>query len=197
MVISTSPSMTLAEYLEYEPETDERYELRQGQLIAMGAESDVNVSIAMFLISILLKFVPYSQLRRGSEIAVPGAKAETRYPDLLVLSPDGVSALAGNKLSLITFNMPAPSLVVEIVSNSERDKRSRERDYHDKRLEYAQRGVPESWIIDPIAKVVIVLVLKGRSYKDKRFTGDQCLASPTFPELSLMASDILNAGNVG
>ena len=70
MVISTSPAMTLEEYLEYEPETDGRYELRQGQLITMGAESDVNVSIAMFLISVLLKVVPYSQLRRGTEIAV-------------------------------------------------------------------------------------------------------------------------------
>ena len=92
--------------------------------------------------------------------------------------------------------MPEPALVVEIVSNSERDKRSRERDHQDKRLEYAQRGVPEYWIIDPIAKVVIVLVLQGKRYQSKRFTGDQRLASPTFSSLGLMASDIFNAGNV-
>ena len=197
MVISTSASMTLEDYLAYEPETDGRYELRQGKLVEMGAESDVNVSIAMFLISVLLKFVPYSQLRRGTEIAVPGAKAETRYPDLLVLTPEGVSALSGNKRSLITFDMPEPALVVEIVSNSERDKTSRERDYQDKRWEYGQRGVPEYWIIDPIADVVIVLMLEGDIYQEKRFVDGQTLESLMFPELEVLASDILNAGNLG
>ncbi|MEM9213177.1 MAG: Uma2 family endonuclease [Cyanobacteria bacterium P01_F01_bin.150] len=200
MVISTSPSMTLEDYLAYEPETDGRYELRQGRLVEMGAESDVNVSIAMFLISVLLKFVPYSRLRRGTEIAVPGEKAETRYPDLLVLNQDGVAALSGNRRSLITFDMPEPALVIEVVSNSERDKRSRERDYEDKRWEYAQRGVPEYWIIDPIAKVVIVLVLdetlNNKRYREIRFKDDQRLDSPMFSELNLIASDVLKAGGI-
>jgi len=197
MVISTSASMTLEEYLEYEPETDGRYELRQGQLVDMGAESDVNISIAMFLISVLLQVVPYSRLRRGTEIAVPGDNAETRYPDLLVLTTEGLAALSGNRRSLITFEMPEPALVVEIVSNCERDKRSRERDYSDKRLEYAQRGVPEYWIIDPIANVVIVLSLNGEMYQETRFTGNQEIDFPTFPALKLMAADILKAGDLG
>lgn len=197
MVISTSASMTLDDYRVYEPETDGRYELRQGQLVDMGAESDVNVSIAMFLISVLLTFVPYSQLRRGTDIAVPGAKAETRYPDLLVLTQEGISALSGNRRSLITFDMPEPALVIEIVSDSDRNQRSRQRDYQDKRVEYAQRGVPEYWIIDPIADVVIVLVLEGESYQSRQFTDDQTIHSSAFPALELTAFDILKAGDLG
>ena len=49
IVISTQKQMTLEEYITYNDGTDTRYELRDGVLVAMGAESDANVSIAMFL----------------------------------------------------------------------------------------------------------------------------------------------------
>ncbi|MCG8368551.1 MAG: Uma2 family endonuclease [Pseudanabaenales cyanobacterium] len=194
MVISTQKHMTLEEYLTYDDGTDTRYELRDGVLVAMGAESDANVSIAMFLISIFLKVVPYSLLRRGTEIAVPGAKAETRYPDLVVLTEACKAALSGQKRSLITFDMPTPALVVEIVSNSERDKQSRERDYSDKRVEYATRGIPEYWIIDPITAVVWVLSLEDEAYQERHFTGSQLLNSLTFPAFQLTAEEIFKAG---
>ena len=194
MVISTQKQMTLAEYLTYDDGTDTRYELRDGVLVAMGAESDSNVSIAMFLISLFLTVVPYSLLRRGTEIAVPGDKAETRYPDLVVLTEACKAALSGKQRSLINFDMPAPALVIEVVSNSERDKQSRERDYSDKRIEYAARGIPEYWIIDPITAVVLVLSLADGAYQEFHFTGGQFLNSPTFPTLKLTAEEIIKAG---
>ncbi|MEO1294624.1 MAG: Uma2 family endonuclease [Cyanobacteria bacterium J06636_16] len=95
MAISSQQRMTLEEYLAYDDGTNRRYELRDGVLVAMGAESDLNVSIAMFLISVFLQVVPYLRLRRGTEIAVPGENAETRYPDLLVLTEAGKLALTG------------------------------------------------------------------------------------------------------
>ena len=49
MVISTQKQMTLEEYITYDDGTDTRYELRDGVLVAVGAESDANVNIAMFL----------------------------------------------------------------------------------------------------------------------------------------------------
>lgn len=87
--------------------------------------------------------------------------------------------------------------MVEIASNSERDKRSRERDYSDKWLEYAQREVPEYWIIDPTAGVVVVLSLDEKIYQEIRFTGNQAIDSPTFPLLKRLASEILRAGDLG
>ena len=194
MTISTKQRMTLEEYLSYDDGTDIRYQLRDGVLVAMGAESDTNVSIAMFLISIFLQIVPYSLLRRGTEIAVSGNYAETRYPDLMVLTPDAQVALSGQKRSLITFEMPAPALVIEVVSNSEQDKKSRARGYQDKRAEYAGREIPEYWIIDPTAAVVLILSLVDGRYQEQVFTGNDLLSSPTFPKLTLTAKTVFTAG---
>jgi Uma2 family endonuclease len=64
-------------------------------------------------------------------------------------------------------DMPAPMLVVEVASNSDTDPKSRERDYTEKRVDYAARQIPEYWIVDPIAAVVLVLTLAGDQYREK------------------------------
>lgn len=186
--------MTLEEYLAYDDGTDTRYELRDGILVDMGAESDINVVIGSLLFSIFLQWVPYYCIRRGTEIVVSGSAANTRYPDLVIVTEDGAAALVGKPRSLITFDMPAPALVVEVVSSSNTNQQSRNRDYIDKRQEYAQRGIPEYWIIDPVADAILVLTLAQGNYQEQRFTGEQRLASPGFPELDLTAKQVLKAG---
>jgi Uma2 family endonuclease len=52
-------------------------------------------------------------------------------------------------------------LVMEVVND---DKRSQERDYDDKRRDYAKAGIPEYWIVDPAVKRVTVLALEGGAY---------------------------------
>ena len=52
-------------------------------------------------------------------------------------------------------------LVMEVVSD---DEESRERDLNKKRLDYAQGGIPEYWIVDPQEKQITVLALDGQSY---------------------------------
>jgi len=76
-----------------------------------------------------------------------------------------------------------PDLAIEIISPG-----TETIDRETKRDEYAQAGIPEYWIIDPEAKAVELLRLKGESYETvARLTEDGMLASPTFPgfELSL------------
>jgi Uma2 family endonuclease len=51
-----------------------------------------------------------------------------------------VVALTGNHRSTITEDMPAPLLVVEVVSPG---KANEDRDYRYKRSEYAARGIAE------------------------------------------------------
>lgn len=51
-------------------------------------------------------------------------------------------------------------LVIEVVSP---DKP--ERDYEEKRKEYARAGIPEYWIVDPQQQLVTVLVLHGVQYQ--------------------------------
>ena len=186
--------MTLEEYLNYDDGTDTRYELINGILVDMGAESDLNVMIAGFLVSVLLQVVPHYCVRRGTEVEVSGPAANTRYPDLMVLSEAGVAALAGQKRSLVQLSMPTPRLVVEVVSSSDTDKASRDRDYVEKRQEYAQRGIAEYWIIDPLAAAVLVLTLVDGAYEEQTFVGDAQLVSAAFPELELTAAQVLAAG---
>jgi Uma2 family endonuclease len=194
MIVSTDRRLTLDEYLEYDDGTDARYELIDGVLVEMGAESDVNVLTAMFLMSVFFGCRPFDQVRRGTEIVLPESSADTRYPDVMVLTPEGAAALKGKARSIVTLDMPAPALVVEVVSDSQRNKASRDRDYIDKRTEYAARGIPEYWIVDPIAQTVLVLTLVGKRYEAVEFRGEDLIASPSFAGLSLMASQVLGAG---
>lgn len=190
----TAQRMTLQDYLNFDDGTDTRYELVDGILTEMGAEADINIVIDSFLFSIFLKFVPYYCIRKGTEIAVAGTYANTWFPDLMVLTQQGATALADSKRSIVMFDMPAPALVVEVVSNSDTDKASRERDYVRKRAEYAQRGIPEYWIIDPVAEIVWILTLVNKVYQEKKYVGAQQLASHVFSKLELNAMQVLNAG---
>ena len=191
---ATTQTMTLEEYLAYDDGTDTRYELVDGILVDMGAESDINVLIAGFLVSVLLQHLPHYCIRRGTEVEVSGDDANTRYPDLMVLAEAGVAALSGMKRSLVLLDMPAPALVVEVVSSSDTDKESRERDYVKKRQEYAQRGIPEYWIVDPIAKKVLVLTLVDDIYTEQTFVETELLVSSSLSELKLSAQQVLTAG---
>jgi Uma2 family endonuclease len=191
MTIATPKRLTLEEYLAYDPDDDARYELVDGILVEMGAESPLNVDIAMFLIVTFAQWVPIRQIHRGTEIVVNGNQSSTRYPDLMVLSPDCAAALSGKTRSLITWNMPTPTLVVEVVSPGDFNY---ERDYVEKRREYAERGISEYWLVDPQRQVVLVLTLEGQSFQEVCFTGQAAIASPTSPNLTIAAQTVLNAG---
>ena len=186
--------MTLEEYLVYDDGTDASYELIDGILVEMTAEADINIVIESFLFSIFLKFAPYYCIRRGTEIVVAGKYANTRIPDLIVLTEAGVAALSGDKRSMVMPNMPDPTLAVEVVSSSDINKASRERDYTRKKGEYAQRGILEYWIVDPILAVVWVLTLVDGVYEETKFVGEDSVRSPQFPALNLSAQQILKAG---
>jgi Uma2 family endonuclease len=113
---------------------------------------------------------------------------------LMVLTEDTRSAMQRDKRSIITKAMPAPALVVEIVSPGGQGSDNYQRDYIDKRREYAARGIPEYWLVDPSRAVVIVMRLEDGGYVEKTFEGSDRVISPTFPTLELTAEQILNAG---
>jgi Uma2 family endonuclease len=190
-MITTTKRFTLAEYLAYDDGTDRRYELVNGELVEMPSESDLNNAIAMYLIGVLIQVVPVLRLRRGTEIAVSGARATVRVPDLLVLSEELEAALAGANRSIVMMDMPPPLLAVEIVSPG---KENEDRDYRYKRSEYGARGIAEYWIVDPDQAQVTVLTLVDGLYEETVFRGDDRLVSSTFPTLKLTAKQVLRAG---
>lgn len=170
------------------------YELVNGVIVEMGAETDGNVVIAGFLFSVLLQFVPHYLLRRGTEIRVSSTLVTARYPDLMVITEEIHQSLKRDRRSLITSEMPAPRLVVEVVSPGEPGSPNYDRDYLEKTQEYANRGIPEFWLVDPFRKVVLVLSLVGNHYKTTAFQGNDRIQSPTFESLNLTAQQVLTAG---
>lgn len=67
MSVTTKP-MTLEEYLNYDDGTDTRYELVDGELVAMPIESDLNNCIASFLFACFLRVgIPHYCLRMGAQ----------------------------------------------------------------------------------------------------------------------------------
>ena len=195
MAVVTQKRMTLEEYLSYNDAADARYELVDGVLVEMGAENPLNANIAVFLLVYFVRQigVPYSRLAIGHQIGVDSSKATARQPDLIVHSPESsVAILEDGKL--LRPNMPAPLLVVEVVSNSKTDPKSRDRDYSEKAEEYAKRGISEYWIVDPDEALIKVGVLASGSYNFVAIRGRQTISSPTFPQLGLTVDEVLTAG---
>ena len=195
MKLSTHRRMTLQEYLNYDDGTHTRYELVNGVLVEMGAESTINTQIAVFLLLCFAQLnIPAYRLGIKQKIAVKSTGINAREPDLMIHSEASAMAIDDAVQAIVKLEYPAPMLVVEVVSPGKPGEDNYDRDYIEKRREYAARGIAEYWLIDPHRQVVLVMTLQGQSYQEQRFTGTNAIASPTFPNLNLTAEQILNAG---
>ena len=189
----TKPKLTFEEYLVYDDGTENRYELVDGELIALPPESGKNIRIAFWLAIQLANLIGFARVSNNCELQVPvlgPGYAANRYPDVVVLREEHIE-LTETRMT-ITLNMPPPVLVVVVVSPG---KANRERDYSAKREQYAARGIPEYWIADPDDRVVLVLQLNAGHYQEVgQFRGKARVLSPGFPELTLTAEQILRPG---
>jgi Uma2 family endonuclease len=194
MVLATDRRMTLEEYLAYDDGTDNRYELEDGMLVEMGAECTLNTLIAMFLVFEFVDLaVPKSRIGKDQLIAVQSDYATARSPDLIVHSAESAAVLKDRSEACLRLDDPVPILVVEVVSSSDRDRKSKQRDYVDKAAEYAARGISEYWLVDPIAELVMIHSLVNGCYQTVVFRGYDRLISPAFSTLDLTAERLLAA----
>ncbi|BAC90912.1 Uma2 family endonuclease [Gloeobacter violaceus] len=185
--------MTLEQFLAFDDGTDTRYELVDGELVAMPPETDSNNVISIYLLAQLLRFVPLRLVRhKDTEIVVTGSRPRVRIPDVLVLSEELFAAIGGGRAT-ITAEMPSPVLAIEVVSPG---KASEDRDYRYKRSEYAARGITEYWIVDPGRERVTVLSLVDGLYEERAFVGEETIAFDILPQLALTAQQIFEAGRV-
>ena len=195
MIIAAQKRMTLEEYLTYDDGTDTRYELVDGVLVEMGNEAKVNTLIAVFLIATFLKTeIPYYRIGIKQKIETTSLYASARDPDLIIHTE--ASAAVGDDASefCLRLNDPNPLVVIEIASSGATSSDNYQRDYVQKSREYADRGIPEYWIIDPDRALVKIGTLTHGAYQFTDFTGEQDIQSPTFPALKLTAEQVLRAG---
>ena len=184
--------LTMEEYLAYDDGTDTRYELIDGELVEMPVESQVNATIAKFLLFELVKHFPIAMLAfKDTEIEVSGRRAKCRLPDLMVHSEESYAALIGAKRAILLRDMPPPLVVVEVVSPG---TKNRDRDYRYKRTEYAAREIAEYWIIDPETQQITLCLWVNGQYEDKIYQGDTPIQSTVIPEFNLSAAQVLAFG---
>lgn len=107
-----------------------------------------------------------------------------REPDLLYIAPE-------NPLGPDVEYPTHIDLALEIVSPG---KDAWQRDYEDKRVDYARAGISEYWIVDPLENQVTVLVLQDSSYLEHGvFRIGDVASGLLLPGLSIDVRAMLNA----
>lgn len=168
------------------------YEYVDGELVELMPESSLNDEIATYLFLALVAFgIPFQLIKTGTgEIEVIG-RPRTRIPDLIILREEHPE-LTRRRLT-ITRQMPPPQLIAEVISPG---IQNRNRDTIDKRRQYAEISVPESWLIDPETQMLTVLQLEHGAYVESGvYRGDDRVYSVTFGELPFTANQVLQAGS--
>jgi Uma2 family endonuclease len=195
MTIAALQRMSLEEFLTYDDGTDTRYELVDGVLVEMGAESTPNNWIAAFLMIYFSGMgIPYYRLGQKQKIEVNSDYVTAREPDLIIHSEGSALAIKGRKQAILKLGESNPRLVIEVVSPSDEKSENYERDYVEKSAEYAARRILEYWIVDVARAWVKVGTFTSGAYQFQTFTGPQMVKSWAFPALALTAAQVLTAG---
>lgn len=190
---------TVEDYLDSDEPLDGRYEYADGELFPVMPESGLNDLIAnLLMVHLATKFFSFPLVRVHScELEVEKFHQDdkqTRLPDLIVLRPEHIS-LTQRRLT-IRKTMPSPLLVAEVVSPYPTTQhKNYQEDYIRRPYQYAHRGIPEYWIIDPQANLVIVRAkpFQGSYRHSSEFRQSDVVRSqlPELNNFSLTAQEIL------
>ena len=131
---------------------DERYELIDGELILIHSPNQAHQASSIALGSAMHIFSKANGL--GIVLHAP---FDVLFSDTDVVQPD-IMFVSKEREEIITHAniQGAPDLVVEILSPS-----SVSRDWGAKMALYAEHGVKEYWIVDPMRRVVWLMLLRG------------------------------------
>ena len=183
--LRTGTRMSLDEFLAL-GETDERLELFDGVLYLMSTPTKDH----QFLLAQLLWFI----VNYLDNFADPPAEL---YPDITTIlsvelqravEPDLVVILSGrDNIGGRIHVEGVPNIVVEILSSD------RNHDLVFKRRIYAEAGVPEYWIFDPVNDTALPLELRDGEYIERpTLSAADTLTTPLLPGLSIPLADIFH-----
>ena len=143
--------LTVQDYFDLDAPEGERYELINGELIMAAAPNEAHQIAGLELGSRMNTFAKANAL--GQVIIAP---FDVLLSDTDVVQPD-ILFVSNERAHIRTpANVRgAPDLVVEILSPS-----SSSRDWREKFDLYSKHGVKEYWIIDPINRVIWLMLLR-------------------------------------
>ncbi|MCB9435008.1 MAG: Uma2 family endonuclease [Ardenticatenaceae bacterium] len=137
-------------------ESNHLVEFSNGTVEILPMPTRFHQDIVAYLYEAFLLFVRPNQLGRLWFAPLPLRLWERKFrePDIMFLATENLDKAQG-------AYPHGADLVVEVVSGSQKD---RDRDLIEKRIEYAQAGISEYWIVDPETQTITVLRLDGRQY---------------------------------
>ncbi len=202
MTTTLTKPVTYKEFIEWFPYDGKRYELHDGVIVEMAPPTGDHEKVVGFLaVEIAVEFrrlkLPYT-IPKTAFVKTPSVKS-VYSPDVLLLNLENLdNEPLFQKESTVTQPESVP-LVVEVVSTNWRD------DYHKKFADYEEMGIPEFWIADykglggkkfigdPKQPTFLVCQLVGDEYVITKFTGNDLIISPAFPQLNLTAQQVFDA----
>lgn len=169
--------MTFDEFLAWSNE-DTHAEWIDGKVEFLIPVSTIHQLISSFLVMLLRMFVQRNPV--GSVFHTPmlmrlAARPSGREPDILFIAHSNLSSVRENYI-----DRPA-DLVVEIISPE-----SRTRDRVEKYREYAQSGVLEYWLIDPLLKTAEFFRLRDGAYEPASIDAEGRFWSDALPGFWMM-----------
>jgi Uma2 family endonuclease len=168
--------------LERAPEDGRRYELYDGEVFVVPAPLPRH-QVSQILVLDLLR--DYIKDHGGFAVVAP---IDIVFSDYDVLQPD-VVFFRRERAHVVNLDAPichAPDLCVEVLSPSTEDA-----DRGRKMQMFARYGVPEYWIVDPIAKVVEVYRLSDGAYSVVAVArAPELVESPTIGALRFAAASL-------
>jgi len=193
-MITTTQKYSFEAYLAYADDSNTRYELVDGDLVPMRLDTGQHGAIIEFLNDTFRDEIRRQQHPWTSKPMMIGVRSPrgrrwdtSRIPDVTVLPLDQWESMA-NREAVIDLHELPPLLVVEVVSPSTQND-----DYRSKRSEYGLLEIPEYWIVSPQAQTVTICTLQHRFYDSVVFQNEEMIESPTFPELTITANEVVNA----
>jgi len=138
-------------------DTNHFVELVDGKLEVLPMPTFSHQFIVSYLYDVLGSYVKRHKLGRALFAPLPTRiRLNTiREPDLMYFSVARLKKMRGKYPT-------GADLVMEVVSEG---AEAQNRDYKDKRRDYAQLGISEYWIVDPKTERITVLALKGKQYR--------------------------------
>ena len=146
-IVALGASLSYRDWLAF-PDDGHQYEVVEGIAVVNPAPNTRHQVVSSRLHVVLSAAAPEPLLVLGAPIdwvLQPERPAHVRQPDLVVVHPDALDALAIRR---------PPLLAVEILSPS-----SHERDLVTKRHAYAAAGCAHYWIVDPDEPAIIAFTL--------------------------------------
>ena len=176
----TTPKLTYQDYANMDG--DERYELHDGELILIPSPNTAHQTTSMKIGYRMFSFVEENDL--GQVFSAP---YDVLFSDTQVVQPDILFVSNEREHIRTPANIQgSPDLIVEILSPS-----SVRRDWSYKRELYASHGVREYWIVDPVHRIVSVMLLQDGDLKIVgAYTQGDTVTSSTLEGFSISLNDI-------